>query len=1164
MSVDKVPDFKDREEAIMTANHAFVWASAGTGKTQTLALRALYLLLNAPFFSQGEGEKETPMGLESTLYSATSRSKQLKAAKVIIRSLVLTTFTRKAAAEMQTRLYGYLDKITMVSSFSDLEAKNPDLLFLKIVKNVLKNLTDKDNQYDDRTLYLRLRDGAQVLGELAAELQISTIHSFASSILRRYPLQTGIPPKARFAREGDEDNLVGAKDQLVDYWWQRVVMENPKAQKELVSVAKVVPIDKISDWLKWSYQFPWIVEEAKNVPLDDQKQADQLVEAVQALVQALGHLNSATVNEVRNSLDQIVHDISSKKVGAWVKLCSLMYERKGYLFLNGSPNQGVKKAIEGLDSFHAQYFQSWTHFYSLAARICIAKQFNEPWKIWVKFLERFINWADGAGVRELELVTFDEMIQLAVKLLEENPRIRRTEQARLRAILVDEFQDTARTQLRLFQALLTKDVQDPHEVLGFFVGDKKQSIYGFRGSDVPVITDFHNNYQRRTGCTRPPESFHLKTNFRSTRQITDFTNYFFNGLVTLTDENDSLLPYRPDQKRRPEWIFIDKDTEGNELKNVDLARECAAYETLRIIQEYEDQPDTKYADILVLVRDNQELKALLPILQESEIPAVSVGAKIFYCQPEVLDVLNFLIVLLNPEDSLAVAAVLRSPFIYLSDPDIYALLKEISPNRLFHSQSQLPEFLPQQVEIQIKKIRQLVDKYKELTLTEWLQQVRNFIPLVSYSDSRDPEGRPIIRIDRLLGSFQREMEVGLMAPLVWLLKQRQRAESKWDSDFGEDINVVDESVNAVRVMTIHQAKGLQGRLVIVCGWAEVLSLLEKPKFPKKATRIYRLTDEKERLLQGFLLDWGLLKVPSADYPEVFRCKEQSLKDEEKRVAYVATTRACDRLVLVCAVTKTKERSFSPEIKKFINNAKESSISQTSAGHKTCGNTLRFFHRTPSKVKITSKTPDLPNLDPEYEKFWKERKAEWLDNPTLLLERPSDPESKQLEDTFEDHHYLPDVGTEVRLLTGRLVHDYLEQYLLEDQCSPQLLSQLASDIPGSQDRQDAVEEAISLLYKFYTGQLVDNAGIPYRERLRSSQILGREIPVYLAENGKIWNGVIDLVMEREDSIQAIDYKATEAKDPLPASYIQQQKIYTEALKRTFPGRPVTFEFWWLYV
>ena len=416
------------------------------------------------------------------------------------------------------------------------------------------------------------------------------------------------------------------------------------------------------------------------------------------------------------------------------------------------------------------------------------------------------------------------------------------------------------------------------------------------------------------------ENFHLKTNFRSTRQITDYTNYFFNELVTLTEENDSLLPFRPDQKRRPEWILIDKDTEGNELEKADLARECSAYETLRIIQEYKDQPDTKYADILVLVRDSKEFDALLPILQESEIPAVSVGAKTFYCQPEVLDVLNFLIALLNPEDSLAVAAVLRSPFIYLSDPDIYALLKEISANRLFHSQSQLPEFLPQQVEIQIKKIRQLVDKYKELTLTEWLQQVRNFIPLVSYSDSRDLEGRPIIRIDRLLGSFQREMEVGLMAPLVWLLKQRQRAESKWDSDFGEDINVVDESVNAVRVMTIHQAKGLQGRLVIVCGWAEILSLLKKPYFPPKAPKIYRLTDEKECLLQGFLLDWGLLKVPSADYAEVFRCKEQSLKDEEKRIAYVATTRACDRLVLVCAVTKTKERSFSPEIKKFINNA----------------------------------------------------------------------------------------------------------------------------------------------------------------------------------------------------------------------------------------------------
>ena len=58
-------------------------------------------------------------------------------------------------------------------------------------------------------------------------------------------------------------------------------------------------------------------------------------------------------------------------------------------------------------------------------------------------------------------------------------------------------------------------------------------------------------------------------------------------------------------------------------------------------------------------------------------------------------------------------------------------------------------------------------------------------------------------------------------------------------------------------------------------------------------------------------------------------------------------------------------------------------------------------------------------------------------------------------------------------------------------------------------------------------------------------------------------MIDLVLESGDVIQAIDYKATGAKDPLPASYAQQQRIYTEALKRAFPERPVTFEFWWLH-
>ena len=148
MILGNLPDSQMRTEAITTSDHAFVWASAGTGKTHTLALRALYLLLNAPFLPHGSGEREGFVDSDCSLYSAASRSERLRAARETIRSLVLTTFTRKAAAEMQTRLYRYLDSIAAAPSLSDLEAKYldsgkgpQDPLFCEIVQSVLRNLT---------------------------------------------------------------------------------------------------------------------------------------------------------------------------------------------------------------------------------------------------------------------------------------------------------------------------------------------------------------------------------------------------------------------------------------------------------------------------------------------------------------------------------------------------------------------------------------------------------------------------------------------------------------------------------------------------------------------------------------------------------------------------------------------------------------------------------------------------------------------------------------------------------------------------------------------------------------------------------------------------------------------------------------------------------------
>jgi len=102
----------------------------------------------------------------------------------------------------------------------------------------------------------------------------------------------------------------------------------------------------------------------------------------------------------------------------------------------------------------------------------------------------------------------------------------------------------------------------------------------------------------------------------------------------------------------------------------------------------------------------------------------------------------------------------------------------------------------------------------------------------------------------------------------------------------------------------------------------------------------------------------------------------------------------------------------------------------------------------------------------------------------------------------------------------------------------------------------------VLKQFYAGDLVDSSGNSYLDRVRAARILGREVPVYLQDEGQAWHGIIDLILEEEGLIRAIDYKTTVAKDPLPETYAQQQRIYNEALRRLFPDQDVAFEFWWL--
>jgi ATP-dependent exoDNAse (exonuclease V) beta subunit len=192
----------------------------------------------------------------------------------------------------------------------------------------------------------------------------------------------------------------------------------------------------------------------------------------------------------------------------------------------------------------------------------------------------------------------------------------------------------------------------------------------------------------------------------------------------------------------------------------------------------------------------------------------------------------------------------------------------------------------------------------------------------------------------------------------------------------------------------------------------------------------------------------------------------------------------------------------------------------------------------------------------YQALWHERLERLEQLPDFPLARPSRPELSEPQTGVETQKS----GISNPVVTGQLVHSYLERWLLEDAFEPNRLASIWRRMERAPE--DALRAAQSALCLFYGDQLPSATRPSYHDRARSSKVLARELPFFMPALGKFWNGVIDLVLEENGEIVGVDYKTAIEKEQLPESYAQQATIYTEALRQLFPGRTVRFEFWWL--
>ncbi len=501
---------------------------------------------------------------------------------------------------------------------------------------------------------------------------------------------------------------------------------------------------------------------------------------------------------------------------------------------------------------------------------------------------------------------------------------------RFRFISIDEFQDTNRLQKQIIDA-----VARPDNI--FTVGDIKQSIYSFMYSDVDVFKEHQKSARvdKKRWAVLP-----FQENFRSRNGIIEFVNAFFERVWGEEAEFDfeSLKcagRFADSPSPNVEVVMVPKtppDSTGRGSLSLGRANEAEAV-AARILEitgkenplfhtkEGRAGQAVSFGDIVLLLRSTESIGIYERALDMYGIPSYVVSGRGFYRTHEVQDILSLLSVVDNPGHDLAMAAVLRSPFVGISDDALFWLSRDWANNAVLPGADREPgklmrgllsaeniTRLSEQDRRKLLKFRQLLKSLAEMRATpvitdiiEQAVQHSNYdIKLLTMRGGR----RRLLNVRKLsdvAGRFQ-ETSIGGLTEFIRYVKEQQVLAERETEAAAES-----EEGNVVRIMTIHKAKGLQAPVVFVADMSRSLS---------SGTGLFAFHPEHGLAMKvRNPLTWEM--ESSLTFAENAERIERKSFLEEKRLLYVAMTRAEEHLVLVgCTDLKVNARHAYCNIKNW--------------------------------------------------------------------------------------------------------------------------------------------------------------------------------------------------------------------------------------------------------
>ena len=926
----------EQEEAIYSQGHnILVSASAGSGKTFVMANRIV---------------EKIKSGID-------------------IESLFISTFTKKAAAELRMRLEKDLKKASY---------KSQDSVEKQRIKLALQKLPHAD---------------------------IGTMDSFTQKLLRENFNRVDIDPNFRILADQTESDLLKQEvfDDLVEQYLseQTEIKETAKIDKKtfeklVKNFSKDRNIKGFQSVVYTVYNFASATENPENWLKNEFLKGFDFY-------QRFSDLPESFSQDVALQLEAFILDL--QKVLAEKNLTGKTLEKAQIVVDNQEHLLGSlarRDYLQFTEIFRSLDFSRWSlkkdeilaesfksvigtktdpglvrDFLEKIKHLSTIEKYQPEARVLAENLQKFVLYFYDVYLerkRSENAFEYSDIAHFAIKILEENPDVTMAYRNKYSEIMIDEYQDTSHVQEAMLR-LLSKNGDGSDNL--FMVGDIKQSIYGFRLADPRL---FLKKYTAYADETNPNQLIRLKENFRSRGEVLSFTNEVFKHLMDeevgemiygkeeeLVQGNLVDYPEQLEENFYPELLLYEEDTSEDESEQMsDGEIKVVAQQIKELIASDEN---LEYKDIALLVRSKSQNNKIEDILKAYDIPVVLDEGRVDFLKSlEVTLILDVLRAIDNPLYDIPLVATLRSPMFNFTEDELTRISLNAGSDTRFWQKLQLNDS-----ELINKALKTKIASFLE-KFTEWRKLV-NEVPIHELLWKIYTETYYMDYVGALPNGEMRQ------ANLHALSVRAESYESSGYKGLFRFIKMIDKFMeqnndlasvniklpqNAVRVMTFHKSKGLEFDVVFLMNL--------QSKFNQKDLRDSVILTRENGLGMKYTADlknesavetdfpYALVKMETLPYLVNKDLKRNAMLSEEMRVLYVAFTRAKKKLYMVGKIKqKELEKYGEAKLEKGILPLK---YRQAANGYQHWLLALQKAHKLPMKFKVI-KADDLQGVDKKF-------------------------------------------------------------------------------------------------------------------------------------------------------------------------------------------------------